>query len=407
MPVFKYVSVDKFGKEKNGIMEGDTPQHVRHLLRKQNLIPLEVNLTSASRHSSSFLAKISRFNRSINIQDLAMITFQFATLLNAGMPVEEALMNLAEQTEKPHIKSIILGVHEKVIEGHSLATSMESYPAAFSKLYRSSVSAGEKSGKLGEVLERLSSYLERQQEVQQQVQQALIYPGLLTVVSLAILVFLLTYVVPKIVSIFESSGQTLPLLTRILLSASHFISNFGLYILILSLGLIYGGRILLKQNHFKRIFQNTLLQIPIIGGTILEVNSSRFARTFGMLFASSVPVLEAMQAANQIVKILPMYEAIEIAIQQVREGVAIHRALQSTGYFSILTVRLIASGEMSGSLESMLIKAADYQERMVARRINVALSLFEPAMIMFMGTIVLLIVMAILLPIFELNQLVT
>ncbi len=407
MPIYKYVCVDKFGKQKNGIMEGDTPQHVRHLLRKQNLIPLEVSSSATNRSSTSLLSKISRLNRSMSTQDLAMMTFQFATLLNAGMPIEESLINLAEQSEKAHIKSIILGVHEKVVEGHSLAASMEFYPMAFSKLYRSSVSAGEKSGKLGDVLERLSAYLERQQQVQQQVQQALIYPGLLTAVSIAILVFLLTYVVPKIVSIFVSSGQALPLLTRILLTLSDIVSQFGLYVFILILLMVYGGRLLLKQKHIKRLFQHSLLRIPIIGGTILEVNSSRFARTFGMLFASSVPVLEAMHAANQVVKILPMYEAIEIAIQQVREGTAIHRALQATGYFSILTIRLIASGEMSGSLESMLIKAADYQERMVARRINIALALFEPAMIMVMGTIVLLIVLAILLPIFELNQLVT
>lgn len=404
MPVFKYVGVDKYGKEQKGMLEGDSPAQIRQLLRQKELIPLEVSLTTANKSSSA--RSFFMMRRRLNTQDLAMLTYQFSTLLNAGMPVEESLLNLAEQAEKGHIKAIILGVHGKVVEGYSLAKSLEEYPAAFSKLYCASVAAGEKSGQLGEVLERLANYLERQQEVQQQVQQALIYPALLTVVSIGIVVFLLTYVVPKIVTIFVATGQSLPTLTLVLLSISAAVKSYGLFVAIILFVIGFVFRQLLKQSRFKRLFHHFLIRIPIIGATIKDVNTSRFARTFGMLFAASVPVLEAMRAANQIVKILPMHEAIEHTIKQVREGVAIHRALQETGYFSILTIRLIASGEMSGKLETMLTKAADYQERMVSRKINIALALFEPGMIMLMGTIVLFIVLAILLPIFEINQII-
>ena len=404
MPVYKYVGVDKYGKEQHGMLEGDSPAQIRHLLRQQDLIPLDVALTIT--HKQSPISSFFVFRRRLSAQDLAMITYQFSTLLNAGMPIEESLLNLAQQTEKSHIKAIILGVHGKIVEGYSLAKSLEEFPAAFSKLYCSSVAAGEKSGQLGEVLERLANYLERQQEVQQQVQQALIYPILLTVVSISIVTFLLTYVVPKIVAVFASTGQSLPTLTKILLAISAGVQHYGLLaaFIILILGyLIYQ---LLKRPRFKRLYHHFLLRIPVLGPTVQEVNTSRFARTFGMLFAASVPVLEAMRAANQIVKILPMHEAIDRTIKQVREGVAIHRALQETGYFSVLTIRLIASGEMSGKLETMLTKAADYQERMVSRKINITLALFEPAMIMLMGTIVLFIVLAIMLPIFEINQII-
>jgi len=404
MPVFKYVGVDKLGKERRGMLEGDTAAQVRHIMRKQDLIPLDVVLTTGQKSSS--LLSILNLRRGMSTQDLAMLTYQFATLLNAGMPVEESLLNLAEQSEKNHIKAIVLGVHAKVLEGHSLAAGMGDFEAAFPKLYRASVAAGEKSGQLGEVLERLANYLERQQEVQAQVQQALIYPGLLTLVSIGIVVFLLTYVVPKIVTIFVATGQALPTLTLVLLSLSEAVNSYGLIVLVLIIISGFVIRQLLKRNKYKRMYHHFLLRIPLIGPTVMEVNSSRFARTFGMLFAASVPVLEAMKAANQVVKILPMQEAIERTINQVREGVTIHRALQETGYFSVLTVRLIASGEMSGTLETMLTKAADYQERMVSRKINIALALFEPGMIMLMGTIVLFIVLAILLPIFEINQLI-
>jgi general secretion pathway protein F len=405
MAVFKYIAVDNNGKEETGIMEADSLSQIRQMLRQQSLIPIEIEASTQEKAKSKYSSSL--FQRSINSTDLTIVTYQFATLMSAGLPIEESLLNTAEQFDKPHVKSILYGVHAKVLEGHSLAASLDEYPSSFPQLYRASVAAGEKSGELAGVLDRLAIYMEKQRDVQQKVQQALIYPGLLTLVSIGIVVFLLSYVVPKIVTIFIDSGQGLPLMTRALLSISDFVQNYGIYVAIILFVAAVAFRQALKQDRFRAAVHHLLLKIPIVGKTINDVNTARFSRTFGILFAASVPVLEAMHAACSVVKMLPMKYAIEKNIKKVSEGTAIHKALQETGYFSLLTVRLIASGEMSGRLEQMLEKSADYQDRMVSKKIDIALALFEPTMIMVMGGIVLFIVLAVLLPIFELNQLVT
>lgn len=405
MAVFKYMAVDDSGKETRGIMEADSLAQIRHLLRHQGLIPIDVEQTTKEKNQKSKWAA-KYFSRSINANDLTIITYQLATLLSAALPIEEALANIAEQFEKQHVKTILFGVHAKVLEGHSFAASLDEFPSSFPQLYRSSVAAGEKSGELAGVLDRLTTHLEKQRDVHQKVQQALIYPGLLMVVSIAIVVFLLTYVVPKIVTIFTDSGQAIPFLTQVLLNISSFLQNYGIVMGILIVIAIIAFRQAMKKTAFKRKVHQMMLYIPVIGNTMLEVNTSRFSRTFGILFAASVPVLEAMNAASTVVKLVPMQEAIQDNIHKIAEGESIHKALQDTGYFSLLSIQLIASGEMSGSLEQMLEKSADYQERMVSKKIDVALALFEPAMILVMGGVVLFIVLAILLPIFELNTLV-
>lgn len=405
MAVFKYTAMDKAGKEQKGILEGDSLRQIKVILRSQDLIPLEVTLTNQERKKGAGWAS-HILHRSINLGDLTIITYQLATLLSAGLPVEEALANIAEQFEKAHVRAILYGVHAKVLEGHSLAGSLDEYPSSFPQLYRASVAAGENSGELASVLDRLAIYMEKQRDVHGKVQQALVYPGLLTMVSIGIVVFLLTYVVPKIVSVFTDSGQGVPFLTQVLLNISGFVQHYGMITgLIIVVG-IFAFRRALKILAFRRMMHRVLLLIPVVGKTVQEVNTSRFSRTFGILFAASVPVIEAMHAACSVVKIVPMQEAIAEKIAKVGEGEAVHKVLEDTGYFSLLSIRLIASGEMSGSLEKMLEKSADYQERMVARKIDVALTLFEPLMIMVMGGVVLFIVLAILLPIFELNQLV-
>jgi general secretion pathway protein F len=403
LAVFKYVATDSQGRTTKGVLEGDSATQIRQQLRDTGKIPIEVSLS----HERKF-SKAGRFHfvvkQKIPAPALAMLTFQFATLINAGLPIEEALLNLADQSEKNYIKAILLGVHAKIIEGHSIATGLAEYPRTFSGLYRASVAAGERSGQLGNVLQRLADYLERQQAVQAKVQNALVYPGVLTFVSLSVVTFLLAYVVPKIVNVFINTGQALPTITLILLALSAFISSYGWMIALVLVGLIVAMKRLMRRVAFKTKVQVILLKVPVIGHTLREINTARFARTFGILFAASVPVLEAMHAANSVIKLLPMQNAIEAAINKVREGTQIHRALQDTGYFSLLTVRLIAAGEMTGRLEAMLEKSADYQERVVAQKIDIALALFEPGMILVMGMIVLFIVLAIMLPIFEINQ---
>lgn len=402
LAVFKYIATDKDGRTTKGVLEGDSAAQIRQRLRDLGKIPLEVELSQEKKTTKSHFNFV--FKHKIPGPALAMLTFQFATLINAGLPIEEALLNLSEQSEKNYMKSILLGVHAKIVEGHSLATALGEYPRTFSGLYRSSVAAGERSGQLGNVLQRLADYLERQQAVQAKIQNALVYPAILTLVSISVVTFLLAYVVPKIVNVFITTNQALPTVTLVLLAISSFVNSYGWIIGLVFLLFIIMMKRLLRQDAFKSSFQTFLLKIPVLGHTMREINTARFARTFGILFAASVPVLEAMQAANSVVKLLPMRSAIDIAINKVREGEQINKALQDTGFFSLLTVRLVGAGEMTGRLESMLEKSADYQERVVAQKIDIALALFEPGMILVMGMIVLFIVLAIMLPIFEINQ---
>lgn len=402
MAVFKYIATDKDGRTTKGVLEGDSATQVRQRLRDLGKIPLEVELSHEKKTPKGHFNFV--FKQKISAPALAMLTFQFATLINAGLPIEEALLNLAEQSEKNYIKGILLGVHAKIVEGHSIATALGEYPRTFSGLYRASVAAGERSGQLGNVLQRLADYLERQQAVQAKIQNALVYPAVLTLVSISVVTFLLAYVVPKIVNVFVNTNQALPTVTLVLLSVSSFVNSYGWIIGIAIVLFIIVMKRLLREDEFKAKVQLLLLKIPVFGHTLREINTARFARTFGILFAASVPVLEAMQAANSVVKLLPMRKAIDAAINRVREGEQINRALQHTGYFSLLTVRLVGAGEMTGKLEAMLEKSADYQERVVAQKIDIALALFEPGMILVMGMIVLFIVLAIMLPIFEINQ---
>lgn len=402
MAVFKYVATDKEGRTTKGVLEGDSAAQIRQRLRDLGKIPLEVELTHEKKSSKGHFNFVLK--QKIPATALAMLTFQFATLINAGLPIEEALLNLAEQSEKNYIKGILLGVHAKIVEGHSIATALGEYPRTFSGLYRASVAAGEKSGQLGNVLQRLADYLERQQAVQAKIQNALVYPAVLTFVSISVVTFLLAYVVPKIVNVFVNTNQALPTVTLVLLALSSFINSYGWIIGMSIIAFIIIMKRLLRQEAFKSSFQSFLLKIPVIGNTLREINTARFARTFGILFAASVPVLEAMQAANSVVKLLPMRHAIDHAINKVREGEQINKALQETGFFSLLTVRLVGAGELTGRLETMLEKSADYQERVVAQKIDITLALFEPGMILVMGMIVLFIVLAIMLPIFEINQ---
>lgn len=403
MAVFHYVSVDSSGRSKKGVLEGDSPVQIRQHLREMGLTPIEIKPAGEKKFLSKGVSFFSR-KESVSASALSLLTYQFGTLLSAGLPVEGALLNMAEQMEKTPLKTVLLNVRARVLEGHSLAYGMDEYPHIFPKLYRATIAAGEKSGQLDNIINRLSIYLESQSTIKQKVQQALIYPILLTIVSISIVIFLLTYAMPRIVSVFQETGQALPDLTRMLLAFSSGLRSYGLYILFLIIIIVIGFRHMLKRRHFQYSVHEFLLRVPILNNTLKIVNAARFARTFGILFAAGVPVIEAMHAANSIITLLPMHDAVEKGIISVGEGMSIHKALQQTGYFSLLTTQLIASGETSGKLEVMLEKTAAYQEQNVVRWISTALSLFEPFMILLMGVIVLFIVLAILLPIFELNQ---
>ena len=404
MGAFEYVALDAGGKEKKGVLEGDTARQVRQQLRDKGWVPVEVQ-ESAERESGGRSRRV-RLRRGVSATDLALITRQLATLVRSGLPLEEALQAAAQQTEKARLKSMLLAVRSRVMEGHTLATGLGDFPHVFPELYRTTVSAGEQSGHLDVVLERLADYTESRQVMQQKIQLALFYPVLLTLVAIGVVIGLMTYVVPQVVQVFENIGQQLPLLTRSLIAVSDFMRNYGLLMLfLLAVAVVFAGWILRKEGP-KRRFHAMLLRLPLVGRLERGINSGRFSRTFSIVTASGVPVLEGLRIASEVMSNLPMREAVEDATRKVREGASIHAALEKSGLFPPMTVHLIASGEASGKLEEMLERAAVNQEREIETLISAVMGLFEPLLILVMGGLVLIIVLAILLPIFDLNQLV-
>lgn len=403
MGAYQYVAVDALGKERKGVLEGDTPRQVRGLLRERDLIPVEVTEIEGKRTVAR-----KRFApvRSLSALDLALMTRQLATLARAGLPLDEALQAVSEQSEKARMKSTLLGVRARVLEGHTLAAGLEEFPSAFPIIYRATIAAGEQAGRLDTVLERLADYTEARHSLRQKVSHALIYPIVLTCLAIAIITLMLVYVVPKVVGVFESTGQALPILTRGLIAMSGFLQSWW-WLLITGLVLgVVGLRRFFGQDAPRRALHGWLLRLPVIGRVTRGLNTARFTRTLSILSSSGVPVLEALSISASVVTNLPMRDAVEEATVRVREGGAIGAALSRSKLFPAMSVHLISSGEASGELDSMLERAASHQESEMDSLLSTMLSILEPALIIFMGLIVLAIVMAILLPIFQLNQLI-
>jgi general secretion pathway protein F len=404
MGAFQYVAVDATGRERKGVLEGDTARQVRQLLRDQNLLPVEVNEV-AREEQRQRSARIS-LRRGVSAADLALLTRQIATLVHSGLPLEEALLAVSEQTEKPRIKSIVLGVRAKVMEGHSLADGLADFPAVFPELYRATVAAGEQSGHLDTVLERLADYTESREQLRSRTLSAMLYPVLLFVVCTAIVFLLLAFVVPKIVKQFETSNATLPVLTQGLIAVSDFVRDWGLLVL----GVVIVSIVLftrwLRDPAARRKFHAFLLRVPVVGRVVRGTNTARFARTLATLTSSAVPVLEALRISGEVVTNLPMRDAVQDAAARVREGAPIGRSLGASKMFPPMMIHLISSGETSGDLEIMLDRAASNQEREMEAILGAVVGLLGPIMILVMGGLVLLIVLAMLLPIFALNDLV-
>lgn len=405
MGAFEYAALDKGGKERKGVLEGDSPRSIRQQLRDQGLIPLSVDEV-AHRESRAKTGFRIHLRRGISATDLALLTRQLSTLSRAGLPLDEATSTVARQSEKPRLKSLMLGVRARVMEGHSLADGFGKFPHVFPELYRATVAAGEQSGHLDTVLERLADYTEARQQLTQRIQLAMFYPAILTILSILVVGALLGYVVPQIVNVFQNMGGTLPLMTRILIAISDFFRSYYLVVFIGLFALISGTVYILRKPGPRYRFHESLLKLPVVGRFVRGVNTARFARTLSILAASGVPVLEALRIAGQVVSNLPMRDAVQAAAHKVREGAPLARSLEQSGYFPPMTVNLIASGEVSGNLEEMLDRAATNQEREQETQIAFMMGLMEPALIIVMGLIVLFIVMATLLPIFNMDQLI-
>jgi general secretion pathway protein F len=404
MGAFEFVAIDKSGKESRGLLEGDTPKHVRQILRERQLLPISVTEVAKKESRRQFTGFSVR--RSLSANELSLLTRQLATLSEAGLPLEEALLAVSQQTENPRAKSIMLGVRSRVLEGHTLADGLGDFPNAFPEIYRATVAAGEQSGHLDAVLERLAEFTEARQLLQQQVRNALIYPIALVVTAVAIISFMLAYVVPKVVYIFENYNQQLPILTRIMIASSDFIRDYWFALIAGFIALFFGVRHLLKHEGPKRRYHHALLRTPIVSRLTRGLNTARFTQTLSILAGSGVPILESLQIAAKVVVNVPMREAVEEAALRIREGAMISKSLAASKLFPPMTTHLIASGEASGRLEEMLSRAAKNQEREVDSLIATLLGIMQPLLVIFMAAIVLLIVLAILLPIFEINNLI-
>lgn len=403
MGAFEFVALDKSGKESKGLIEGDTPKHVRQLLRERDMFPVSVTEVAKkeARRQTTFSVR-----RGMSPSELALITRQLASLSQSGLPLEEALLAVSQQNDQPRTKSILLGVRSKVMEGHTLAGGLGDFPQAFPELYRATVAAGEQSGHLDVVLERLADYTEARQELRQRVTNAMIYPTALIVMAVGIIAFMLATVVPRIVNVFQNTSAELPALTRYLIATSDFLRGNWLLLIIALAALGWGIWWLLQQEGPRRKWHQFLLRMPIAGRLTRGINTARFTRTFSILAGSGVPVLEAMKISAEVIENLPMRDAVNEAALRVREGGSISRALDASKLFPPMMIHLVSSGEAGGRLDEMLARSAAGQEREVDGLIAALLGILQPLLIVAMGAIVMVIVLAILLPIFEINNLI-
>jgi general secretion pathway protein F len=403
MGAFEYTALDNAGKERKGVLEGDTPRHIRQLLRERQLLPVTVNEVAQKEANRQ---RSFSFVRRVAPADLSLFTRQLATLVRAGLPLEESLLAVSQQTEKPRVQSIILGVRSKVMEGHTLAAGLAEFPRVFPEIYRATVSAGEQAGHLDNVLERLATYTESREEMRQKILAAMLYPIVLSVMCFAIVSALLVFVVPKVVSVFTASKAQLPLPTRVLIGVSGFLRAYGIWLVILAIIALVLFRRWLRNPDARRRYHRLQLRLPLLGKLARGFNTARFTRTFSILSASSVPVLEAMRIAGEVVTSLPMRDAVAEAAARVREGAPIGRSLAASRLFPPMTVHLISSGESSGELDSMLEQAAVSQERELDGILAAMVGLLGPLLIVGMGLFVMGIVFAMLLPIFQMNDLI-
>lgn len=404
MAAFEYVALNERGKEETGVLEADGVRQVRQMLRDRGYAPLSVSTTVETEQSTSNIR--AWFKPSLSVKDRALITRQLATLIAAGLPVEEALLAISQQNEKPSLQSMLVAIRSKVMEGFSLTESLADYPRAFPNLYRATIAAGEATGHLDLILTRLADFTESQQLSRQKIQQAMVYPIILFVLTVAILAGLLGYVVPDIVKVFRDTDQELPALTSGLIAVSDFLQSNGLIILVLVVAAVIGIRQLLTISSVRLSFDRRLLHIPLIAKMSRGFNTAQFASTLSILNSSGVPLVDAMRISGQVLSNSWLQKKVAEATVKVNEGASLKAALEQSGYFPPMMLHMIASGEASGELDDMLARTALHMQQDVESLTEILLSLFGPIMLLIMGGAVFVIVMAILLPIMNLNQLV-
>lgn len=406
MAAFSYEALDNAGRTARGVIESDSLRQARANLRESGLTVLAVEAVSQDSLQSSASRRWQWRRGRLSTTQLSMLTRQLATLLDAGLTLEQALNALIEQSEDETASQVLAGVRTEVMAGHTLAQAMGRYETIFPDIYRALVKAGEASGELSRVMLRLADYTESRQALQQKVGLAFVYPAIVTFVALLVVGGLLIYVVPQVVSVFQQSHQTLPLLTRILIGLSSLLQSLWPYLLVSAIAAVFAARYFLRRDELRYQWHRYLLRWPMLGRLLRGVNSARMASTLAILAGSGVPLLVSLHAASGVVNNLPMRRALEEAAKKVREGVTLSRALGVSGLFPPILIHLISSGEASGRLDAMLERAAAQQEREVSNYLSILTALLEPVLILVMGAVVLTIVLAILMPIIEMNQMV-
>ncbi|MFS6536600.1 type II secretion system inner membrane protein GspF [Idiomarina loihiensis] len=404
MAAFEYQAVEANGRKKKGVLEADTERQVRQLLREKGLMPLSIEPAADQDRKKTLQPRFGLPQRKVKAQDLALITRQLSTLVGSALPIEQALLAVADQTEKPRLKKLLMSVRSKVVEGYGLAEAMSEFPGVFDSLYTAMVAAGEKSGHLDTVLDELANYTEQRQHMKSQLTQALIYPLMLTLVAIGIVVFLLVSIVPQIVDNFSTMGQDLPPTTLAMIAISEFLQNWGLWLLIgIALVLVAFNQWLRNEKNRLK-YHRRLLKLPMLGKVIRGVSTARFARTLSILTSSAVPLLDGLRITSSVIGNLAIRQAVDEAAGRVREGASMRGALQETGLFPPMMLHMIAAGEKSGELEQMLKRSADNQDKEFENLVSVSLKVFEPVLIVTMAGIVFFIVLSIIQPILQLNN---
>lgn len=409
MGAYSYQALDAKGKKVKGILEGDSERHVRNQLRARALKPLEVKSTRSKaegKSSSGGGFSLSIGGPRLKTREISLVTRQLASLVQSGLPLDEVLQATAKQSRRPQVKSVVLQVRARVLEGLSLAQAMAEVPRVFDNLYRAMVRAGESAGFLGPVLEQLADYTERAQETKQKLQSAMVYPVIMLFVSFLVVGILMVKVVPKLLELFSNANADLPTITKVLIFISDFLVNYGLLLVVIVVGVFITAQWLLRSEARRKAWHKYLLKVPGIGSFILSADSTRYANTLGLLVNSGVPLLEALRIASNVLTNKELQRAsMEVAIA-VQEGSSLSRALDQTQIFPPLLVQMAASGEANGQLADQLLHAARNQQRELEFAVNTGLSLMEPLMVLVMAGMVMFIVIAILLPIFQMNQLI-
>lgn len=402
MPAFEYVAVNGSGRSQKGILEGDSGRQIRQQLRDRGLTPVEVRVS----HRSSNTASSWQFWRRIPPVELTLITRQLASMVGAGLPIEDSILAVAQQSTSRRATAILTNVRGTIMQGQSLSHALGEFPHTFSTLFRATVAAGEQSGRLESVLENLAQYMEQSYETRRNVEMALYYPVILLVVALVIVVLLMTYVIPDIVDVFNTTGATLPTVTLVLIATSDILQAYGLLILVGLIVFFILLNLMLRTRWIRHRWDQIKLLLPVLRWFIRSNSAARYTNTVAILITSGVPLVEAMRIASQVVSNTWIQLKLDEAVSQVSEGMSLRVALERTDSFPPIFLHMVASGELSGTLDSMLLKAAEFQQKEVERRIETVVQLFRPGVLLLMAGIVLMIMLGMLLPILNMNQLI-